>query len=370
MFRLAWRNLTQEPARLLISVGGVALALLLILLMAGIFAGAEEHAVSYINQQPAPLWLMQAGVENMHMASSLLTAETVTRVREVPGVAQAVGGLYATAGVDLGGNVIYSYVFGFDASQPFGGPWKLVQGRGGAAPNEIILDQALAARYGLGVGNTVGVLGNELTIVGLSKGTFGLATNMTFVNKAALASLMGVSPEAASYVLIQPEPGTDLATLQAAIRATVPEANLLTQQAFAASDQEMIRQMGVDVIRAMNLVAYAVGLLVIGLTIYTATLERAREYGVLKALGANNRQLLQVVFGQAFVSAGLGTVAGIGLAYGVGALITRALPEMSIVIRPGYLVGELPTLVLITAVATLLPTGRILRLDPMVVFRA
>jgi ABC-type antimicrobial peptide transport system permease subunit len=60
---------------------------------------------------------------------------------------------------------------------------------------------------------------------------------------------------------------------------------------------------------------------------------------------------------------------GIGLAYGVGALITRMLPEMSIVIRPGYLLSELPVFLLITAVAALLPTGRVLRLDPMMVFR-
>lgn len=370
MLNLAWRNLTQERTRLLISVGGVALALLLILVMSGVFAGAEEHAVSYINQQPAALWLMQGGVENMHMASSLLPAGTVSRVREVPEVAEAVGVLYATAGVDLGDSVVYSYVFGFDPSQPFGGPWQVVQGRADPAPGEVVLDGALAARYGLSLGDKVNVLGTELKIAGLSKDTFGIATNMIFIHKETLAQFIGVPRQAASYVLVQPEPDADLPTLQTALHLAVPEANLMTQEAFAASDKEMIRQMGVDVIGAMNMVAYVVGLLVIGLTIYTATLERAREYGILKAVGANSRQLLQVVFNQAFISAGLGIMVGIGLAYGVGALITRMLPEMSIVIRPGDLLGELPVLLLITAVAALLPVGRVLRLDPMVVFRA
>ena len=59
MLKLAWRSLIHERTRLAISVGGVALAMLLILVMNGIFAGSEEHAVTYIRHQPAPLWLMR-----------------------------------------------------------------------------------------------------------------------------------------------------------------------------------------------------------------------------------------------------------------------------------------------------------------------
>jgi putative ABC transport system permease protein len=181
---------------------------------------------------------------------------------------------------------------------------------------------------------------------------------------------MDVPPQAASYVLIQPDPTVDPETLAERLRAAAPDANLMTQADFVASDQEMIRQMGVDVVRAMNMVAYAIGLLVIGLTIYTATLERAREYGVLKAIGADNRRLLSIVFAQAFASTGLGYLVGVGLAYGTAALVSRLFPEMMVLIEPGQLLREIPILALITALAALLPIGRVTRLDPMVVFRA
>jgi putative ABC transport system permease protein len=370
MFKLAWRNLTQDRTRLAISAGGVALALMLILVMSGVFNGSEEHAVAYIKNQPASLWLMQAGVENLHMASSLLPPDTVTQVRQVPGVARAVGVLYANAGVEVGGTSIYSYIFGVDPDIPFGGPWALARGRTDLAPDEVVIDRVLAERYGLGLGDSVNILNYDLTIAGLSEGTFGIGTTVTFVNKVALAELMGVSPQTASYVLIQPEPDTDLSALENRLRVAVREANLLTQAEFAASDKEMIRQMGVDVIRAMTLVAYAVGLLVIGLTIYTATLERAREYGVLKAIGANPGQLLNVVFAQAFFSAALGCLFGAGLAYGTAALVSRLFPEMLVIIRSEQLLREIPILALVTALAALLPVARVMRLDPMVVFRA
>lgn len=370
MLKLAWRNLSHQRTRMMISVGGVALAILLILVMSGIFAGSEEHAVLYIRNQPAPLWAMQVDVENMHMSSSILSPEIVERIQQIKGVAQAVGVLYGGAGVEIGDTDIASYVFGIAPNTPLGGPWKLAEGTANPGMNQVILDVELARRYNLKLGDTVRIMGFPLTIAGLSEETFGIATNITFVNKTAMALLMGVSPQAASYVLIVPEAGTDVEALASAIKSAVPEANVLTQDEFARSDQLLIRQMGADIIQMMNVVAYIIGLLVIAMTIYTATLERAREYGVLKAIGANVRQLLSIVFAQSFIAAGAGFLLGVVFAYGVASLVGRLSPEIFILIQPVQWLSEIPTLVLITGLAALLPIERILRVDPMVVFKA
>ncbi len=369
MIKLAWRNLIHERTRLAISVGGVALAVVLILVMAGVFAGSEEHAVAYIKNQPAPLWLMQSGVENMHMASSILPPDSLERLKALDGVAEAVGLLYANAGVNLDGNLIYSYIFAVDNGVPFGGPWKLVDGTADLEWDEVVIDQELAARYGVGLGDTVEIFGNELTVAGLSAETFGIATSISFVNKGALALLMGVSPQSASYILIQPELETDLEVLTSRLREVLPNTNLMTQTEFAASDQELLRQMGADILRAMNIVSYVVGLLVIGLTIYTATLERSREFGVLKAIGAHTGNLMQVVFAQAFASTALGFIVGVGIAYALASLVVSLFPEMLILIEPENLLRQLPVLLLVTGVAALLPLGQIVRLDPVVVFK-
>jgi putative ABC transport system permease protein len=370
VLKLSWRNLVHEPLRLVVSIGGVAMAILLIVLMDGIFAGSEEHAVIYIRNQPAPLWLMQDGVENMHMSSSILPPEMIDQVRAVPDVEDAIGVLYANAGIEIGDALIFSYIFGAPPDAPFGGPWSLVEGTGNPAPNEIVIDRVLAERHGLGVGDTVKVMGFELTIAGLTEGTFGMATSVTFANKTAMALLIGVSPQASSYILIQPEPDVDIDAVAAAIREAVPDANLLTQNEFDASDREMIRQMGADVIQLMNVIAYVIGLLVVGITIYTATLERAREYGVLTAIGASSRQLLSVVFAQSFVAAGMGFVVGIVWTYGLVAMMGQVVPEMPVLLEPSRWLREVPTLVVVAGLAALLPTGRILRLDPLLVFKA
>lgn len=370
MFKLAWRNLTQQWLRLAISVGGVALAVVLILVMSGVFAGSEEHAVLYIRNQPAPIWVMQGGVSNLHMSSSLISPATVERVEGVPGVKQAVGVLYASAGVEIGDTVISSYVFGIDPDIPYGGPWSLVEGTANLAANEIVIDRDLAQRYGLGLGDSVQIMGFPLKIAGLSQGAFGIATNLTFVNKAAMALLMGISPQSASYLPIQPDDQRDPSALADSIRAAVPEVNVMLQDTLAASDREMIRQMGADVIRVMNIIAYLIGLLVIGITVYTAVLERTREYGVLKAIGASPAQLLKTVLAESFIAAGLGFVAGVALAYVTAWVVVRLSPEILIVVIPPQWLSQLPALISVTGVAALLPIQRILRIDPLVVFKA
>lgn len=370
MIKLAWRNLQHDRVRFLISVGGVGLSMILILLIGGVFAGSEEQAVLYIRKQPAQLWIMQEGVANMHMSSSLLPRGTLEDVQMVGGVETAVGVLYTNAAVEIEDTVIFNYVVGVDDESPFGGPWKLAEGSTDLAPDETIIDAVIADRYGLQLGDTVQVAGNDLRIAGLSRETFGLATSIVWVNKSAMAALMGVEPGANSYILVEPQAGTNLRTLKSEINRQVPDVNVLTSDEFAKSDQEMIRQMGADLIGMMNSIAYIIGLVVIGITVYTATLERSQEYGVLKAVGANNRHLLAVVLGQAFVIAGIGVVLGIILSYAAGLVINEALPEMLVLIRPAHWLDVLPVMTVVTAVAALLPIQRIMQLDPLVAFKS
>lgn len=91
------------------------------------------------------------------------------------------------------------------------------------------------------------------------------------------------------------------------------------------------------------------------ITVYTATLERVREFGLLKAIGANMTQLVSTVFVQSFLTAGAGFIAGIVLAYLVSALVAKISPEILILIEPHQWLSQMPVLVVITGIAYLLP---------------
>jgi len=370
MLKLAWRNLTNEPTRMAISVTGIALALVLILVIAGIFAGSEEFAVAYIKNEPAPIWLMQSGVSNMHMSSSYIAPELITEAEQIVGVKDITGVLYSGGNLESGEDSILGYIIGVDPQAEIGGPWKLVEERQNPERDEIVIDAELAKRLGVELGDNLSLYDQDHEIIGLSRGNFGIGSSLAFVNKQTLSEWMAVQPDAASFALVRPEVGFDVDGLAARMQSELPDLNVMQQAEFAASDKELIRQMGVDIIRAMNIIAYIVGLLVIGLTIYTATLERAREYGMLKALGANNARLAIVVLGQALISAALGILLGVGVAYGVATLITKVSPDMLILIDPAYVLNQVPIMAVVTGLAALLPASRIANLDPAIAFKA
>ena len=73
MIYLAWRNLLQSRTQFILGVGGVALALLLMLSLDALLAGSEEDLVAYIEQSGADIFVAQEGVKNMHMAASTIT---------------------------------------------------------------------------------------------------------------------------------------------------------------------------------------------------------------------------------------------------------------------------------------------------------
>lgn len=54
---LAWRNLPKDKARFLLSVGGVALAILLILILGGFVSGLNVQVIARSSSlRPGPRW--------------------------------------------------------------------------------------------------------------------------------------------------------------------------------------------------------------------------------------------------------------------------------------------------------------------------
>ena len=133
MFRLALSNLVQNKTRLLISVGGVGLALTLVLFFRAVFDGAEGRLTVYIDRAGADVWVSQEGVRTMHMSESALPASVVEEVRAVPGVEQAVPILYTEGMIEANGEDYIVYVFGVPPNAPLGGPSRLIDGASGAA---------------------------------------------------------------------------------------------------------------------------------------------------------------------------------------------------------------------------------------------
>src|SRR5512143_584810 len=111
---LATRNLFQDKTRLALSVGGVGLAVMLILLLNGFLTGMYRQITSYFEHSTGSIVVAQKGVRNLLGATSLLPPDAVARAEAVPGVAKAVPILSQFVILDLHDKKQPAYLVGYD----------------------------------------------------------------------------------------------------------------------------------------------------------------------------------------------------------------------------------------------------------------
>ncbi len=363
---LARRNLFQDKIRLALSVSGVALAVMLILLLNGFLAGMYRQITSYLDYSPGSIVMAQKGVRNLLGATSLLPQEAAIEAEAVEGVTKVIPVLSQFVILDLHDKKQPAYLVGYDPDQG-GGPWNIISGREPQTDREMVFDRVLAERHDLQIGDTFEVMGQDFTIVGLSDGTTSWMTSFFFVRKSAAEKLL-LAPGAISYLLIEPEVGANPKDVQSRLD-DLPGVNALTKAEMAANDLKLFATVFSAPLKLMVGIAFLVGTMIVGLVIYTATIERQREYGVLKAIGASNQVLYRVVATQALVAALAGAMAGVLLAYSAAQGIMTIRPQFLITLDPRDVIQAFAAGLGMALVAALFPARVVAGLAPAEVFR-
>ena len=142
-----------------------------------------------------------------------------------------------------------------------------------------------------------------------------------------------------------------------------------TRVAFAEQERRLVNDMAGDLLAIMNLAGFMTGLAVVALTVYTATLARRSEYGVLKALGARNSRLYGVVLAQALFSVALGFVVGLAFTLLLSAIVPALGFNLPLQVGAASLLKVGSASLVIAALAAVLPIRQIAGLDPAAVFR-
>jgi putative ABC transport system permease protein len=368
MVRLAVANLMQNKTRLLISAGGVGLALTLVLFFGAIFKGSEGRLTVYVDNAGADIWVSQEGVRTMHMSESAIPIETVDRVKTVAGVADAVPILY-TSGIlqaDARENIVY--VFGVPSGATMGSPWGVNEGVSEPGRAEIIIDQAIANLLGVGLGDRVTAIGQQMTVAGMSSGTASFVSAVSFVRFEDFAAMRG-GGDVASYVLVKVSPGESASVVRDRIAQSLGGVTVQTKDEFATNERELVKDMSADYISIINTAGYLTGLAVVVLTIYVATVARRKEYGVLKAMGVRNSRLLQVVVVQALLTVTTGFITALGITL----LLTVVIPEfnelMVLTVSASSLLQLSVISALLAGLAALLPAKQLSGLEPVEILR-
>jgi putative ABC transport system permease protein len=277
----------------------------------------------------------------------------------------------------------------------FGGSWidddeinqfTIVDGRPPTGRGEVAIDETSAATGNLSIGDQVTVLtpsgSRPFELVAIVRfGTSGVTGGATFAiwEQDEAQRVLGSTGRFA-VISVRAVEGVSQEELASRIAAAVPAGNEVVTGAVATAEaQSQIREN----LRFLNifltvfaLVAVFVSVFVILNTFSIVVAQRSREIGLFRAIGASRAQLLWSIVIEAFVTGIVGSVvglvAGIGLAFGLQAVLSLFgvdLPTSGTVIRARTAAASMVLGTVVTVVAALLPALDAARVSPMEALR-
>lgn len=310
-------------------------------------------------------------------------ADTLPKVRAVEGVKGASGSVFGVyrivgEGGEVGtGQTSTLFVAGIDFDAPNTTGAKTVAGREPQAGNEIELEKSWAGQHGYAVGDRLKLAtpsGAATLLVGglyefrssLDLGGYGTAA-MPVATARKLTGKRGTWDEINVIV----EPGASAEAVQHRIEA-ITGSGVEVETPTTKGEQANEQLAGLDIVLYFfSGMALFVGAFLILNSFNMTVLQRIREIGTLRALGASRRRIAVSVVREALILAAIGSALGLGLGIGLAYLLAEVmrslfgLPVSALDVTGGAAIAAIAVGLLATIAGSLHPALRAGRIPPI-----
>jgi len=361
------RILRSQPLRLALTVGGIALCIVLMLFLLSVYRGVADGSVEYIRQNKADLWVLQRNATNILRGSSVLFTSHGKNIQKVPNVKSTSPVLLLLSAVRKDDKVATVFLAGYEPASGFGGPPELTEGRLVLNNDEIILDESFATKFHFKVGDLAQIQGDTLKIVGISTKTNAFVTQYAFVTLSRAQSLIGF-PNIVTCYLVKVKEGSDKLKVARQIRERVPGVEVYDHETFL---QNNIREMQSGFLPFIYTVA-AIGVIVLtailSLLLSINILERRKDFAIMKTLGSPSGFLPRLIVQQALLISSAGIVVALVLFFPMVALIEKMSPEVSSKSSAEQIVVVVLGVGLMSLISSLVSMQRLRRIYTLEVF--
>lgn len=373
MFRLAYRQLTHDRFRSLLTVLAIACSISVILILRGFEQGLYVQSANVVLNRGGQLFVTQAGVSNFFVVRSSLHQLTRERVESIQGVddAHPVTGLWVIHGPD--GNKMPLFLMVYDPPG-HGGPARLIKGNHASGGKDVVLDIGFTRHFQLDVGDSLTISDFEFVVSGITRDESALFSPIGFLTYDGLIdfflesdSILDISLfPLTSFLILDLSLDADRQSVIHMIEANVPEADVFTPEELAESDRAVGEELFGPIMGALISLSYVIGLLVIGLIIYSDVSSRRQSLGTLKALGFDLFRIGRGVVIQSLLLITLAWPVGLVVADAVKMGIEKSMPVYMVHIMDlEGLVQTFAGVAIITLIGSLLPMRLVARIDPV-----
>jgi putative ABC transport system permease protein len=330
--RLVVENLKHRPVRTALSVTGIGVSVAMVLTLIGVSEGMLRESVREKRGTGADIMIRPPGSALIGFSGDM-KAGVVDVVRGYPEVALATGTLVVPIGSVNSVTGVNWEEFG-----RLSGGFRFKEGGPFQNPNDVIIDEVWSRSYKLRAGDTYkGLLNRDWHVCGVVESG---KLARVFLPLAQLQELASRSNQVTVvYVKLKDPSKADemVKLLHERLDGGAAEGagyKIYSMEEFASllsvDNIPMLRTF-IDVVIGLGIVFGAV---TVSLAMYTAVLERTREIGILKALGASPAYILRLLLAETALLGVIGAVVGIGFTYGTRSLMNAFVPSMVTVIVP------------------------------------
>lgn len=357
MWHLILSNLRQRPTRTCVNIMAVSLGVVLVLVSVGLSYGQLLDQAARTRSIGGDFMLQPPD------ASFFLALNSGAMDVRIGQVIEKVDGVQASTPIMV--KVVsrdFFAVFGVEAAsfQRVNDGLKFVQGRFFETGDEAVVDELYASKNDVEIGQDIDLLGHRFQITGIyQRGTAGRA----MIPLETLQRING-TPGKCSVFFIRAGEGRSHDEVRTAL-----ETRFENYKVTATENLEQLFTSTTPVFREFLLVivalAVAMSFLVTLTATYSTIVERTREIGILKSLGASKTYIVRLFLEESLLVSVLGLVSGFLLTWGVLSLIAVKFPSLPVIIQPLWRVAVVGISMGGTVLGALYPAWKAAKLDPV-----
>ncbi len=321
MIKYALRFILYDKPKSLGVILGIIISIFLVGQQTGIFLFLTGAMSALVDNTDADLWVVDDRTTNVNALGTIDT-RVGRQVEAIPGVVKAAPMVFAGGTAKFrDGRAAPVQVIGVQPPHFAGGPWNVVSGHlldllePGAVSADVFDRETL---NDFDMETQFEINGERAMIKVITRGVRGFGATYIF-STLAQARKLGKIPETdVNAYLVDLEPGTDPVPVRDWINENIFAVRAWLKDDFSdATVATILSTSGIAFsIGTLILFAAFAGMVIIGLTMYSAAVERLQDYGTLKAIGANNRYVRNLIFLQALIFAFIGFGAAVLLIEG------------------------------------------------------
>jgi ABC-type antimicrobial peptide transport system permease subunit len=359
--------LRDQPMRLFLTIGGIALCIVLMLFLLSVYFGVRDGSVDYIRANKADLWVLQRNAWNILRGSSILSTSYTKTIKNIVGVESVSPILLLLTGIEKDGKDATVFLTGYDLNKKYGSPPLIIKGRSLENDSEIILDHCFADKMNYHVGDYVFIQDDTLHLVGLSDGTNALVIQYAFVTLNRAQSLIGF-PGIATCFAVETQTSVNVQDVSKRIQKNFPRIEVYTHQMFLENNIQEMESGFLPALLVVAVLGTVVLTIILSLLLSINIIERRKDFAILKVIGSPSKFLPRLVIEQAMLISSAACIAALFIFYPVVFLIESVLPEVNTKSSVEQVLAVIVMVWLVSFISSLFSSHRIRKIYPLEVF--